>query len=65
MAKHRKSPPARPAPGVRRRVLKAAPREPFPWWPFLLLLATVGLFWLVPRRMGNPPVEVDFAQAER
>ena len=46
-------------------MLKAAPREPFPWWPFLLLLATVGLFWLLPRRMGNPPVQVDFAQAER
>ena len=50
---------------VRRRVLRAAPKEPFPWWPFLLLVLTVGLFWALPRRMGSPPVRVEFRQAER
>ena len=50
---------------VRRRVLKAAPKEPFPLWPLLLLLLTVGLFWILPRQLGNPPVRVEFAQGER
>ena len=50
---------------MRRRVLKAAPREPFPWWPFLLLLLTIGLFWILPRQMGSPPVRVEFGQEER
>lgn len=50
---------------VRRRVLKAAPKEPFPWWPFLLLALTLGLFWVLPRWMGEGPVRVEFAQAER
>ena len=49
----------RPAAG--RKVLKAAPREPFPVWPLLLLLLAVGLFWLLPRRLGSPPVRVEFA----
>ena len=50
---------------VKKRVLKRAPKEPFPLWPFLLLLATIGLFWILPRQMGNPPVKTEFAQGER
>jgi len=50
---------------VKRRVLKAAPKEPFPVWPFILLLATLALFWLLPYQLGNPPVKVEFRQAER
>ena len=50
---------------VRRRVLKAAPREPFPVWPFLLLLATLFLFWVLPRLMGDRPVRVEFGAARR
>lgn len=56
---------AKKRPVSKRRVLKSAPRAPFPWWPFLLLLLTLGLFWLLPRRMGSPPVRVEFAGTER
>ena len=50
------------AEGARRRVVK---REAFPWGPFLLLLLTLGLFWLLPRQMGSPPVRVEFAPERR
>ena len=46
-------------------MLKAARKEPFPWWPFLLLLLTLGLFWVLPHRMGDPPVQVDFTASGR
>jgi hypothetical protein len=49
---------------VKKRVLKKAPKEPFPWWPFLLLLVSIGLFWVLPQQLGNPPVRVEFAQGD-
>ena len=50
---------------MRKRIVKATPKEPFPVWPFLLLLLTLGLFWLLPRQWGDRPVKVEFAQGER
>jgi hypothetical protein len=38
-------------------------REPFPWVLLLALLLTLALFWLLPRRLGSPPVKVEFAPA--
>ena len=48
----------------RRRAVKKGPREPFPWLPFLLLVATLGLFWVLPHQLGSPAVRVDFAAAK-
>gem|GEM_PF-2104660 len=39
-------------------------RDPFPWLALLLLIVTFGLFWLWPRRVGSPPVRVEFTEAK-
>jgi len=36
-------------------------QERFPWLVLLALLATVYLFWILPRQLGPQPVKVDFA----
>ena len=43
-------------PETRRRVTT----RPFPWLLLLVFLATVYIFWVLPRQLGDHPVKVDF-----
>jgi hypothetical protein len=44
----------------KRRVI-AAKSEPFPWLLFLLLLASIYLFWILPVQIGTPVPRVEFS----
>ena len=37
----------------------------FPWWPLVLLLASIYLFWVLPYQRGSQPVKVEFEQPKR
>jgi hypothetical protein len=39
---------------------KKRDRRRFPWWPLLLLLVSIYLFWVLPFQRGGRPVEVEF-----
>jgi hypothetical protein len=39
---------------------KAKPKRRFPWVLFLLLLASVYVFWILPLQIGPRPVHVQF-----
>jgi len=36
-----------------------------PWWPIILLLASVYLFWVLPHQLGDRPVDVEFETPEK
>lgn len=40
------------------------PKRRFPWVVFLLLLASVYAFWILPIQLGVRKVEVEFVKAE-
>jgi hypothetical protein len=37
----------------------------FPWWPLVLLLASIYLFWVLPYQRGSQPVKVEFEQPKQ
>ncbi|HXH60151.1 MAG TPA: hypothetical protein VNI20_02205 [Fimbriimonadaceae bacterium] len=37
-------------------------RKRFPWWPLVLLLLSIYLFWVLPYQRGDRPVKVEFEQ---
>jgi len=39
---------------------KKKPASRFPWIVFLLLLASIYIFWIYPLQKGRPPVHVTF-----
>jgi hypothetical protein len=41
------------------------PREKFPWWWFLALIAAVYIFWVLPYQLGTKPVVVTFEQPKK
>lgn len=41
-----------------------ARRKPFPWLVLILLLGSVYAFWILPRQLGDRPVEVEFERAK-
>jgi hypothetical protein len=38
----------------------SAPKEKFPWLLFLVLLAAIGLFFVLPRQIGTSQIQVEF-----
>ena len=51
---------ANPVSNPKRRVL-AAKSEPFPWLLFLILLASIYLFWVLPFQLGTTIPRVEFS----
>lgn len=40
------------------------PKRRFPWVVFLLLIASVYAFWILPHQLGVRKVDVEFVAAE-
>lgn len=43
---------------------KQRSQKRFPWWPLILLIASVYLFWVLPYQRGKQPVRVEFEQPQ-
>src|SRR6185312_15382609 len=46
---------------AKRQAVK--PREKFPWLLLLALLLSIFVFWILPRRQGSAPVQVEFTRS--
>lgn len=45
-------------------VTKQRSQKPFPWWPLILLIVSVYLFWVLPYQREDKGVQVEFEQPE-
>jgi hypothetical protein len=46
-----------------KRKLSTSKSETFPWLPLLLFLASIYIFWVLPRQLGSQPPKVQFESA--